>query len=196
MIRSARSQNEEETLGLISVQFSIVYDAIRSLVYCRELQGLVTEGEKFWITTKSAHLQNFVTSWSKCFGSSREDTHWKKSILVKSEFKRKLRLHLGMNARGYEKYIKSVLAVRNKALSHTDLSLSMIYIPNMDLALESLVFLHHSLREELDLLKNLSTPILFKGPLSLEKWIENLKEESGKVIQTAHASTKGMSEYQ
>lgn len=196
MIRSARSQNEEETLNLVSVQFSIVYDAIRSLIYCRELQDVVAEGEKFWITTKIAHLQNFVTSWSKCFGSSREDTHWKKSILVKSAFKRKLRLHLDVNARGHEKYTKSVLAVRNKVLSHTDLSLSMIKIPDMDLALESLVFLHRSLREELDLLKNISAPILYSGPLSLEKWIVNLKEESGKVIKTAHASTKGMSEYQ
>lgn len=196
MIRSTRAQNEEETVSLLSVQFSIVNEAIRSLVYFRELQEIVKNDEKFWVVTKNAHLQSFVTSWAKCFGSPRESTHWKKSILVNSEFKRKLRLHVGLNARGFEKYAKELLSFRNRVLSHTDASLRSLNIPSMDVALESLIFLHGALREELDLLKKLPAPILYKGPLCVPTWISNLKEESSALIGTAHGATQGMDEYQ
>ncbi len=196
MIRSSRAQNEEETVSLLSVQFSIVHEAIRSLVYFRELQKVVNKDEKFWVVTKNAHLQSFVTSWSKCFGSPRESTHWKKSILVNSEFKRKLRLHVGLNARGFEKYAKELLNFRNRVLSHTDASLSSLHIPSMDVALESLLFLHGALREELASFKNLPVPTLYKGPLCVPTWISNLQEESSALIRTAHGATQGVDEYQ
>ena len=196
MIRSSRAQSENETLELLSLQISIVYDAIRSLVYSRVLQNIVEEGEKFWISTKSAHLQSFITSWAKCFGSSRESTHWKKSILVNSEFRRKLRLHVDLNAIRFEKYTKSMLSVRNQVLSHTDASVRITQIPNMDVALKSLLYLHGALKDECNKLEGIPEPILYKGPLCMDKWIENLSKEANELICTAHSATKGIAEHQ
>ena len=195
MITSSRVQNDEETVKLLSVQFSIVHGAIRSLVYFRELQKHVTDTDKFWVVTKNAHLQNFVTSWTKCFGGPREDTHWKKSILVSSEFKRKLRLNAGLNAKGFEKYAKAMLAFRNQVLSHTDVSLERLDIPSMDVALEALLFFNGALRDELTSLESLPTPVLYKGPLCVPTWISNLQEEASNLISAAYSATHGMDEY-
>jgi transposase-like protein len=196
VITSSRTQNEEETVKLLSVQFSIIHNSIRSLIYFRELQKHVTDQDKFWVVTKNAHLQSFVTSWTKCFGGPREGTHWKKSILVNSEFKRKLRLHVGLNARGFEKYTKAMLGFRNQVLSHTDVSLVSLHIPSMDAALEALLFLHDALRGELASLNKLPVPTLYKGPLCVPTWFSNLQAESSALISAAYSSTHGMDEYQ
>jgi len=176
----------DKRLEVISFQITIIKNSLRSLVYFRELDEVISKEDHFWRATKFAHLQHFATGWCMCFGSKyTEKTHWKSTSSGHSEFKQKLLLHVNMSAMELDKYVKAMLAVRNKLLSHIDVGKKVISIPNFDTAVAAHVFLYDYLRKEL-----VTTPQLTKvDVLSIEMWMNNLTIEAEKVIKSAHSST-------
>jgi len=89
-----------------------------------------------------------------------------------------------------------MISIRNKAFSHTDMSATDVFVPNLDKAQDLLKKLHGQLRLELQTLENLSTPVLYKGPGCIDMWLSNLEDEAREVIDSAMTASADVSEYQ
>lgn len=192
MAKQKKCISPENELRLIATQMEVVRSGIRSLVYFREIEKLDNKDKWFWLSTKNAHLQHFITSWSKCFGSYSEDTHWKKSILVRSAFTKGLFKVLGTDKHKFRLYLKEILTLRNSVFSHSEVQLKNVYIPKMDLALGSYRYFYKKLQERLEMSHIL---VIDHGPICLDMWIENLEEEAQKIITTAHSATEQLDEF-
>ena len=189
-------RDEELIVEIIRAQFKVIQDALRALIYFRIIRSELDTDSKFWISTGNSHLQSFVTGWSKCFGSKKEDTHWSKSVQNRQDFRRRLMLDTGFNARSMKNYVKLMISIRNKAFSHTDMSATDVFVPNLDKAQDLLKKLHGQLRLELQTSKNLPTPVLYRRPGCIDMWLSNLEEEAREVIDSAMKASADVSEYQ
>lgn len=190
-----KGMTDDQIAEVIGAQLMVINEAIRSLVYSRTIRGIGTRRGHFWVSTNNAHIQSFITAWSKCFGSKKDDTHWTKTTSNRQDFKRRLQRELDLNGRSFKNYFKSLLTIRNKVVSHTDLTSSDVFIPNLEQALDSLRFFHGELRKELQSLENLSTATLYRGPC-LDMWIANLTKEAEGIISAACIATQDIDEFQ
>lgn len=190
--KHASNLTEAKRLKVISYQITLIKNSLRSFVYFRELDRLVKADDYFCKATKFAHFQLFVTGWCMCFGQKRtESTHWRFSSSGHSEFKRKLFYELNIGGREFSEYVKSMLAVRNKLLSHTDINVEILSIPNFDTALSAQIYLYNYLKGEL-----LKIPqVLHIEVLSIETWLDNLHDEAGSIVESTHAATQKLPQY-
>lgn len=184
---------EQERLELIARQMENIRGGIRSLIYFRLLSSqITTDSTYFWLSTKIAHIEHFILSFSKSFGPPTEDLHWKASLNNKREFRNRMFQELEADQCKFKKYLKSLLKIRNQVVAHTDMELRVIEIPNFDLALRAFNFLYIELRSELLLFKE--HLVVDKGPGCIKMWQANLTEEAGRYIQVAVEATKDIPE--
>lgn len=193
--KQKKLMSESEKLKLIDRQLHNIHGAIRSLAYFRIISNGVAYGQPnlFWKSTKSVHIEHFVTAWSKCFGAQSEDLHWKNIINDSCSFRTRLCKELGLEKHEFRKYNKQLLSFRNKLVAHTDASLQQIDIPSFESALNALAFLQKELVSELSKFKN--ELAVHRGPADVLVWYNNMIEEAGGIIGKAIEATSEMDEY-
>ena len=185
--------SESARLELVGRQMNNIRSGIRSLIYFRYLSKTTGNGMHFWLSTRRTHLEHFVLSFNKSFGSSNEDLHWENTISNESEFKNGLLLDLKTDKENFCKYINSLKKFRNKVIAHTDLELKTLQIPMLDIALNAFNYLYKKLQAEL--LSFQENLVVDNGPACIEMWGKNLRAEAENYIQVAVGATIKIKEY-
>ena len=77
---------EKDRLELIARQMDNLRGGIRSLIYFRLISERIKGESFFWLSTKIVHLEHFILSFTKAFGSPKEDLHWKSTLNNQADF--------------------------------------------------------------------------------------------------------------
>lgn len=187
---------EKDRLNLVANQLHNILNGQRSVLYFRALGHHVQAGQRFWISTKNAHLSVFVLSFAKVFGSQRtEQLHWKRSVPEDrhSEFKKELWADIGITRSEFHKYVGKMLGTRNKLIAHRDLADDLDRLPDLSLAIKAMESLHGYLVRLLSEFKD--NPVVYRGPSSLEVWAGNVNEDIERYLNAAVPATSEITEH-
>jgi hypothetical protein len=119
----------------------------------------------FWQVTIEAHLFAATNNWCKVFGSDRcNPMHWKQLSLNERErlaqsFREGLFQEIGLDAKHWRRYWKSMIKFRNKFVAHRELHF-LDPVPHFDTALNVAYYYDKWVRE-------IISPDILHGP-SLE----------------------------
>lgn len=187
---------EKDRLKLVANQLHNIVNGQRSVLYFRALGHHVQGGQRFWVSTKNAHLSVFVLSFAKVFGSQRtEQLHWQRSVPEDrhSEFKNDLWADIGATKAEFHKYVGTMLGIRNKLIAHRDLADDLDRLPDFSLAIKAMESLHGYLVRQLSEFKDV--PVVYHGPLSLEVWADNVNEDIERYLSVAVPATLEIPEH-
>ncbi len=169
------------------MQFNILHDCIRSIIYFRHLSS-IEEKSTAQIFMKDILSDHVIQSWCKIFGNNGEDTHWKKIAeaegvgdLSEPFSKESILRCTGMNDQEWSEYHSSMQTARNEFFSHFDMDSMILNYPNLDAALSSVVAYREWLSDLLDSVAkakiNDGTVIVNKAPL-INDLLRSFNEEA------------------
>ena len=121
----------------------------RNVAYYRawwDGKELVTNDD-FFRNANSNALEIAILEWCKLFTDRRGKHHWRKVILELDQFLPELYAQLGINKSFFDEHCKETKNYRNKFVAHLDED-SIMYIPDLTVSLNSVVFLYGILRDE------------------------------------------------
>lgn len=122
---------------------------IRNLAYYRagqaqEVSSLLDENSQnvsFWRQANSNYIDICVLEWCKLFVEANGRHNWRRVISDQTGFEAGLLSHLGINADAFKNQREETRHYRNKFVAHLDEG-STMNIPRLDIALESVRYLH------------------------------------------------------
>ena len=157
---------------LITMQFSLIHDSVRSLAYFRYITSK-TPSDTGWIYTKGVFAEHVVVSWAKVFGTYGEQTHWSKlsaipeiAAITKPFETKNILSAVEMTIDEWKIYHSKMLTARNEFFAHFDMKSMTLHFPNLDPALRAALAYRAWLSELLN------TAIL-KGYLAINKAVPN-----------------------
>lgn len=133
----------KEQLELLDMQFHLLHDSIRSIIYYRVL--VASKDKKVpWGYVTDVLSDHLTQSWCKIFGSTNDDTHWKK-LAEKDEIKdliipyskESILNATSLSNDEWEDYHRNMLTLRNKFFAHFDMKIMQLHFPNLDAALNA-----------------------------------------------------------
>lgn len=132
----------DNQLKLIRMQFNLLHDCIRSIVYFRYLKREAPK-ETAWIYITDVLSDHIVQSWCKVFGSYGENTHWKQiadapevAKLIKPFSRADLLTAVAKSESGAD-YHQQMLVARNEFFAHLDMGSMILEYPDLEPALQS-----------------------------------------------------------
>ncbi len=135
----------DKQLELLGMQFHLLHDCIRSIIYFRVLTS-TKDKQSSWVYVTDVLSDHLIQSWCKIFGSTGEATHWKK-LAEKEEIKKIIIpyskdniLHAtSLSDEEWQEYHSSMLTARNEFFAHFDMDSMQLNYPNLDSALKTAI---------------------------------------------------------
>ena len=131
---------------IFSQQYPVVLRFVQHLAYYRGLTAVQAghaDAGGFWQATTAGHLKLATVTWSKVFGSRREDLHWTNTPICAAldeatqDFRDRLLSKTGLTKELWEAYHDEMRAFRDRYVAHFDLSNPFTgAVPSFDLALQ------------------------------------------------------------
>jgi len=170
-------------LQLIRMQFNLLHDCIRSIIYFRHIADQ-NPSETAWIYIKDVLSDHLVQSWCKVFGRYGENTHWKHiteaeevKILIEPFSKEKILKAVRMSENEWHSYHQEMLVARDEFFAHFDISSMTLHYPNLEPALQSAIIYREWLIELLNLAITKGLNIINKA-IPTETMLQHFKEEA------------------
>ncbi len=155
----------DEQLELLGMQFHLLHDCIRSIIYFRVLTS-VKDKQSSWVYVADVLSDHLVQNWCKIFGSTGEKTHWKKLAKTKeikniiAPYSKDYILHAtSLSVEEWQEYHSNMLTARNEFFAHFDMDSMQLNYPNLDTALNSAI----SYREWLSDLLNATAKLALRN---------------------------------
>lgn len=103
---------------------------------------------EFWVSVNGNCIDIAVLEWCKLFGDSKDPHFWRKIVSDSSGFEKGLLSALGpgMNIEGFQYYVKTVRAYRDKFVAHLDHDL-IADVPSLDDCWLAVQFYHRYVLE-------------------------------------------------
>lgn len=176
-----------DQLDLLGMQFHLLHDCIRSIIYYRVLVS--SKDKKVpWGYITDVLSEHLTQNWCKIFGSTNEDTHWKQ-ISEKNEIKNLIAPYSKdsiLNATSlsndeWEDYHSNMLTLRNKYFAHFDIKAMQLHYPNLDVALNAAISYREWLSDLLNVVVDLAIKngtIIKNNALPTEAMLKQFSEEA------------------
>ena len=141
--------------------------------------GALKQPTEFGATVNDNMLDIAVLEWCKLFADPKARHHWHRIIQTDAEQKQFLAQLLpavGVNAKGWEQYLKKVRDYRDKFIAHLDEE-NQMNIPSTEPALKSVFFLYAHLLA-LAPTGSFDMPRRVKLPLDLQVYFAQCEDEA------------------
>ena len=174
-------------LDLLGVQFHLLHDTIRSIIYYRII--VESKDKKVpWGYITDVLSDHLTQSWCKIFGSTKQDTHWKK-LAEKDEVKNLVTPYsmqsilkaTSLSSDEWKDYHKNILILRDKFFAHYDMKIVPLHFPNLDAALRAAISYREWLSGLLNVVAERSIThgtIINKNALSTEDMLKQFSDEA------------------
>lgn len=177
----------DKQLELLGMQLHLLHDCIRSIIYYRVLVS--SKDKKVpWGYVTDVLSDHLTQNWCKIFGSTGQDTHWKKlaeTEEVKNVFtpysKENILLATSLSVNEWEEYHKNLVTVRNKHFAHFDMESMQLHFPNLDAALNAAISYREWLSDLLNVVAKLAIKngtIINNKALSTEDMLSQFSDEA------------------
>ena len=130
----------EQFQRLMRMQFFLVHDCMRSIIYFRYLGELGNKAEALTYT-KDVLAEHAIINWTKLFGAYKEDTHWKKlaehpeAKIARPFGKDSILGAVNMSEDEWKAYHNKMLVARNEFFAHFDMKSMTLNFPAFSPAL-------------------------------------------------------------
>jgi len=101
---------------------------------------------QFWINVNNNFLEIAILEWCKLFAETRGKHYWRKVISNHKTFQEGLLAEVNLTETEFGDYLNQIRSYRDKFIAHLD-SEDTMYIPPLQIAVESTVYLYDYLLE-------------------------------------------------